>query len=123
MLLGALGLVIEVQITTLILAALVGLVISFFEYDSLPRKLQVLSGRVTFEDASGEMFTIRDFGLKRCLWLTRIVFTRGGSVHSILLEAFVGTVQLTRSARGAHPAEGTQWAEQGADDQAAAAVE
>ncbi len=70
-------------------AVCLGLIGSFFEYDSLPRAMSFQSSfRLELEDASGERYRVGEYGLRKFLWLTRITYCRLGKVHALPLEAF-----------------------------------
>lgn len=54
-------------------------------YDALPRSFTVLesSRAIELSDPSGDAYTIRDFALKRFMWLKTVVYVRHGKVHKL----------------------------------------
>ena len=82
---------------------ILAIVTSFFEFDSLPRKIEIRGETLILVDPSGEEIVSADYGLRRYLWLTRVVICRNRRVLSIPLEAYRSTLELTKNARGRIP--------------------
>ena len=89
-----------VPFEALIGAAIGGIVVSYFEFDSLPRQIAIRDGALIVVDPSGEERVTSEFGIRRFLWLTRLVACRDREVITIPLEAYEGASELGRAARG-----------------------
>ncbi|MAS93344.1 MAG: hypothetical protein CMO55_09120 [Verrucomicrobiales bacterium] len=89
----------QVPIEQLVAIAIVGIVSSFFEFDSLPRKIEIGERNLIRVDPSGEEIVTSEFGVRRFLWLTRVVTCRNRRVLNIPLEAYQSTSELTKIAR------------------------
>ena len=97
------GLFDQVPIEQLIGVAVLGIVSSLFEFDSLPRKIEISERTLILIDPSGEEIVSSEFGLRRFLWLTRVVTCKNRRVLNIPLEAYQSTSELTKIARGGIP--------------------
>jgi hypothetical protein len=90
----------QVPIESLVAVAILGIVTSFFEFDSLPRKIEIGERKLIFVDPSGEEIVSSEFGVRRFLWLTRVVTCKNRRVLNIPLEAYQSTSKLRKIARG-----------------------
>lgn len=83
-----LGVIAQITVTSVIGIFILGTLYSYYEYQKIPKKINVKNHTLTFEEKDGARVKISDYAIRKVFWFRRIIFIKGRRVRTIPLEAY-----------------------------------